>query len=40
MMIPLQSSYNGGSTNSEGGRPTTSDDELSPSGDRTRNTTE
>ena len=36
MMIPLQSSYN----SSDVGRPTASDDTISPSADRTRNTSE
>lgn len=36
MMIPLQSSYN--SSQNEVGRPQVSDDEVSPSADRTRNT--
>lgn len=38
LMQPLQSSYNGGS--GQTGRPASSDDELSPSADRTRNTAE
>ena len=40
LMIPLQSSYNGASGDNDVGRPTASDDEISPSGDRTRNTAE
>lgn len=41
LMIPLQSSYNGGSVeDSEPGRPETPDSSISPSGDRTRNTAE
>ena len=38
LMIPLQSSYN--SSSGQVGRPTSKDDELSPSADRTRNTSE
>jgi hypothetical protein len=36
-MIPLSSSYTQSGTNDEGGRPKTPDDELSDSGERTRN---
>ena len=36
-MIPLSSSYTQSGTNDEGGRPETPDDELSDSGERTRN---
>jgi len=39
LMVPLQSSYNM-TTDSNVGRPTADDDEISPSGDRTRNTSE
>ena len=39
LLIPLQSSYNS-SDSGEAGRPTASDDELSPSADRSRNTSE
>ena len=37
MTHPLQSSYTTAGTDDEGGRPTTPDDELSPSGERSRN---
>ena len=39
LMIPLQSSYNM-TGDGDVGRPTADDDEISPSGDRTRNTSE
>lgn len=39
LMVPLQSSYNGGASN-EVGRPESDPEDLSPSGDRTRNTSE
>lgn len=37
LMIPLTSTYNGGTETGETGRPEKSEDELSPSADRTRN---
>ena len=40
LMVPLESSYNGASSENKNGRPATDDDELSPSADRTRNTSE
>ena len=40
LMIPLQSSYNTLEQSSDNGRPKSSDTDISPSGDRTRNTSE
>lgn len=40
MMIPLQSSYNTATSETQVGRPKSDDDEISPSADRTRNTSE
>ena len=40
LMVPLKTSYTDSANNGESGRPVAKDEEISPSGDRTRNTSE